>query len=1220
MSQTIRTDLQFEQQYFKEVTAVVAETGNRLKADIEKAEADIKAMTVQYDEGEYDVASIIINTIDMKKVTEAALKRSQKIGNKPYFGRILFDDESMYIGRNGIHGEKITDQLVIDWRAPIANAYYENGLGEMKFRTPLGEDIRINLKLKRTFDIEDGRINGFFDSENTANDDLLNKYLAKNKQAVLGEIIATIQKEQNDIIRLSPRHNVLVQGAAGSGKTTVAMHRISYILYNYGDIVKPQDFYIIGSNKMLLNYITGVLPDLDVTGFRQMTMEEMFTRLMYEDWDPFLYRIKDVNRDGVNASVKGTQLFFDRLKEFLAAYEKRMISQEDVILEPNRFVEGIENGKIGVFDRREKPVARKGKEVCLLRGSAISKYIEANPDISMQQKIIALNNELNENLETELAGKVSYTEKEKKAIRSFYNQYFGKNEFKGSIYKIYDEFLDSVQDLGVPAPGKRLVEMLVTGSGSKYNRQKKEERKFGENLAYDSPEGGLYNADSGVNSAITKEKGGDVSIEQLEERFRAVLGLQGSSDSDENGDKKIKKYVTEYDIYELAALAYIYRKIHETQVISEAHHIVIDEAQDYGIMAYRVLNECVRECTYTIMGDVSQNIRYDSGINDWSELRSIFITGEDDSFMMLRKSYRNTVEISEFATNILDHGDFEVYPVEPIIRHGDSPVVEKVEPSELLERIVDQCRTWQAEELNTIAVVCRDEKEAAGLRGKLSPLMPLQNTDPDSAEFGNGVMVLPVTMTKGLEFDAVLIYEPTKRSYPMDNKHAKFLYVAATRALHRLTVLYTKSLSELISKPVPKDRVRHVINEIGGPRMTEEEKRELEDKKRLLMEADEELSKQKVLEEAARRTRAYMENRRGASAANVDARRGGGTASQTVNNPVTASYVSDGYGKATASSVSGSVGKATASPASGSAGKSKVSAVPGSTGPSAVSASPDGAAIQPMNAAGSFIREVPGAVLRPSGHAANSFATKWIQKKNDGIYLQSLYGVTRIQPVASNVVRISFCRGMEFKLPKSTAFKSYNMSKDFQYRESPQSVELTMKGMTVKFDRYRGACSFLDDAKKELLKENQNEPKYVDDRKKTTVCYTNFTCPSGDCFHILTDLPVRAEALENIGNNSEKADGSTTKIISPETVSTMIKSMKFLKDTAYYISPCDGRIPCIIKKDRYAIVPLTTSQTAFCKMPVVGTFLMQEDCYSDYYLISGKDTEGLVGTYLKLVK
>ena len=103
------------------------------------------------------------------------------------------------------------------------------------------------------------------------------------------EIKSTIQSEQNEIIRKKPQHNVIVQGAAGSGKTTVAMHRISYILYNYGEEFTPEDFYVIGSNQVLLNYITGVLPELDVYGVSQMTMEQLFIRLLYEDWDEKKY-------------------------------------------------------------------------------------------------------------------------------------------------------------------------------------------------------------------------------------------------------------------------------------------------------------------------------------------------------------------------------------------------------------------------------------------------------------------------------------------------------------------------------------------------------------------------------------------------------------------------------------------------------------------------------------------------------------------------------------------------------------------------------------------------------------------------------------------------------------------------------------------------------------------------------------------------------------------
>lgn len=128
---------------------------------------------------------------------------------------------------------------------------------------------------------------------------------------------------------------------------------------------------------------------------------------------------------------------------------------------------------------------------------------------------------------------------------------------------------------------------------------------------------------------------------------------------------------TEFDVYDLAALAYLYKRVKETDEISEAHHIVIDEAQDFGMMAYSVLKFCIKDCTYTIMGDVSQNIHFGYGLNDWNELKDLYLTDEMDNFGILKKSYRNTVEISEFAAKILHHGQFSIYPAEPIIRHGN---------------------------------------------------------------------------------------------------------------------------------------------------------------------------------------------------------------------------------------------------------------------------------------------------------------------------------------------------------------------------------------------------------------------------------------------------------------------------------------------------------------------------------------------------------------------
>ena len=283
-NENLNTSRQAEEAYLEKTLAIIRDNIKSYGHEITRMQEDIDEMLERYHDNDVEVFSILNTTVTLYEHMQRALARNEKARRKPYFGRIIFHDEmldkeeSLYIGRGGI-AKDATHQVVVDWRAPAANAYYENGLGKCSYEAPGGEHIKIDLKHKRTYEIEEGRLLDYFDSEVIANDDLLTKYLAKNKQAVLGEIVATIQKEQNEIIRKSPYHNIIVQGVAGSGKTTVAMHRISYILYNYKERFKPDDFYIVGSNRILLNYITGVLPDLDVYGVRQMTMEQLFVRL-----------------------------------------------------------------------------------------------------------------------------------------------------------------------------------------------------------------------------------------------------------------------------------------------------------------------------------------------------------------------------------------------------------------------------------------------------------------------------------------------------------------------------------------------------------------------------------------------------------------------------------------------------------------------------------------------------------------------------------------------------------------------------------------------------------------------------------------------------------------------------------------------------------------------------------------------------------------------------
>ena len=471
-------------------------------------------------------------------------------------------------------------------------------------------------------------------------------------------------------------------------------------------------------------------------------MEQLFIRLLYEDWDDKKYCIKSTDRTGSKGIIKGSLGWFKDLQEYCRQLEWNTIPRESIYLNPRQFVEGLRNGKPGVYDETGGEPAAPEDLVLLVDGAAVERYIRQNPTISIQSKINMLNERLTSKIKDEFLGKgVRYTEPEKKAILKAYRGRYGANVWKKSIFELYREFLT---------------------------------RQIQQGYKVDIP---------GASAA-------DIT----------------SSSNDMAGSASGKIAL---DVYDLAALAYLYKRVKETEVIQEASHVVIDEAQDFGMMAYCVLKFCIKDCTYTIMGDVSQNIHFGYGLNDWEELKDLYLPDPMDSFGILKKSYRNTVEISNFATNILHHGQFSIYPVEPIIRHGNAPAVYHLsDRSRLFQKAADICKDWQKRGLGTIAVICRNQKNAAAAAKELGRLVDIMESDLETAEFGNGILVLPVEYTKGLEFDAVLILDPTREEYPVDDGHAKLLYVAATRALHELCVLHTGNLTGLIADPVPQRAIK----------------------------------------------------------------------------------------------------------------------------------------------------------------------------------------------------------------------------------------------------------------------------------------------------------------------------------------------------------------------------------------------------------------------------
>ncbi len=1069
-----------EEQHLADTLAVVRDNTARYGEQVRAMQADIDDMLEHYHDNDMESLTELNNTVTLHELMKRSLERNLRALSKPYFGRIIFDDEtakrreSLYIGKGSITKDTI-HPVVIDWRAPIANAYYENGLGECSYQAPGGEYRSIDLLLKRTYEIENGTLQDYFDSEVIANDELLTKYLAKNKQAVLGEIVATIQKEQNEIIRLTPYRNLIVQGVAGSGKTTVAMHRISYILYNYAERFRPEDFYIVGSNRILLNYITGVLPELDVHGVRQMTMEQLFARLLYEEWDERKHRVRrpaGPSAGNPGGDPRSRLSWFTALKEFCDDLEWRQIRRDPVSLDPE-FVAG----RTGRSFAAAPDISRD--ECLLLSRETIENYLRQNPALSLQSKIDGLNERLMNRIQNHfLEHPGRYTEDERRGIVRAYRGWFGGKKLKLSIYGLYEEFLrrQRQQGFSVSPPAK-------TSDG-----------------------------------------------------------------------------FTEFDIYDLAALAYLYARVPETEVISEARHIVIDEAQDFGMAAYCALDFCIRGCTYTIMGDVSQNIHFGSGLNDWEELRALLLRDRADSFRMLKKSYRNTVEISEYALRILRHGTFSVYPVEPIIRHGNPVRALALEPGEeLYRRAAQVLLAWQTQGYGALAVICRDPDSAVRAAAELKKYLAVAGENSEEAVFGEGVLVLPVEYTKGLEFDAVLILDPTRTDYPVDDGHAKLLYVAATRALHELCVLHTGALTGLIADE-PAAPARLYTEDGAGH--TAAFQKETGQKTTSLF-----FSSGKSLE---------MPDRYDADRVLQAARQKNGTVSRTPA-PAAGSHSSgaapqvrpETAGQRTAPSSSGRIGNGAAAPASG---NKPAAPVPG-TSPAAP------ARPSPRPAFGS---NPPAGTLQPPGHSKIDLAVRWTTRQPDGLCLQSRYGVLRLSPVNSRILRVSFARLGQLAAETHSRIAVRQTDRFWMYRELGGYVELLTDELCLRVDKASGAVQYMTRSRRPLLAEQpklcrQLEP--VNDVSCASWLYLNW---------------ARGEQVQAV----RMPDGRKVQ----------------LRGKACVVSQDDAALPfpLLISDRGYGLLIASSGPVVSCDLPAFGSYIhTKKSRQMDFYFILG-ETEAAI--------
>ena len=600
-------------------------------------------------------------------------KRLTKILAIPYFGRIDFLEKKenskvmpTYIGIHTFYDPESRATLIHDWRAPVSSMFYDHELGEAGYRSPSGE-IKGVISLKRQYRIRGGKMEFMIESALTVHDDILQKELSSNVDDKMKNIVATIQREQNQIIRNEDIRTLIIQGVAGSGKTSIALHRIAYLLYTFRDSISSKDILIISPNKVFSDYISNVLPELGEETVPETSMEQILS--------------------GVLEHKYKYQTYFGLVNELLEKPSSSLIDRIaykasfGFISELDKFILHIENTYFKAADVK------------------LTKYITIPAPFIEEQYLR-------------------------------FNRY--------PIRRRFDAMADYMLDML-----KIQYAFTVTTAGR--NLLKKEIR-----LMF----------------------AGNNDIQVYKDFFKWT---------NNPGMFKMRKgHTLEYS--DLAPLAYLHLALEGNgNQPFRVKHLLIDEMQDYSPIQYKVIQKLF-PCRKTVLGDAGQSVNpYGS-----STAETIQKSLTASEIMKLCKSYRSTFEITDFAQKIHPNAELE-----PVARHGEKPqILQFGSAVEELSGIMGLISTYRKSGYKSLGIICKTEQQAREMADVLkSYANDISFLSSQSSAFVQGIVITSAHMAKGLEFDEVIIPQTDERNYRSEIDKS-MLYVAVTRAMHRLTLTF----------------------------------------------------------------------------------------------------------------------------------------------------------------------------------------------------------------------------------------------------------------------------------------------------------------------------------------------------------------------------------------------------------------------------------------------
>lgn len=754
MTEKVQPELGSENQYLELVTTEAKKQmetlKEKLKLDEEQIislkekmrEDDAHSITNLYSaDGFYDLVEVsqsisqVNQELDEQKEAALKIRRLEHIIDAPYFARIDFtfdgedEPEKIYIGKASLTDDAY-NLYIYDWRAQISSLYYRFGLGRASYKTPQGK-IDGEITLKRQYEFAHGELEYYFDSDVQIVDEFLRKMLSQNTSNRMKTIVETIQRDQDLVIRDMDTDLLMVQGAAGSGKTSIGLHRTAYLMYRgLSARLSSQDIVIISPNTLFEQYISKVLPELGEKNAVSYVFEEIFENVLDTNnvQSKNQYFEKQLTQATKREELAKKSLEFKTSNEFIEIIERYLL---DI---PRRWLEFTDiyyDGKL-IADRE------------LLKNRVI--YTQKSNLLGVSLK----------KLEQLILEKVHEIKKHRIVKLEKFIQ--GKIEHRFEV-KEYARMLSIIESTSLMKIIKKFTELDVT---ELYKR--------------------LFSDKEYFNHLAKGIELPDCIDQILEDTAKSLKDWQ------EN-----EKQGSQLQYEDAAAMAYLHLKIFWFDDYKNIKQVVLDEAQDYAPVHFKLLGLLFPYARYTILGDINQTIGKSEDLSLYDQISKI-LNKKNSRLVTMNKSFRCTNEILAYSNRFIGH-DMQV---ESFSRSGEVPEVYRADSQDELERLMlNEVLLCKENGYQSIGLICKTAKEAEGLYERLKKHCEIKLVVGEGSVEPTGTFIIPVYLSKGLEFDAVLLCgTDSVRYHSAEDK--KLLYIGCTRALHRLNLFYTGEISPLL--------------------------------------------------------------------------------------------------------------------------------------------------------------------------------------------------------------------------------------------------------------------------------------------------------------------------------------------------------------------------------------------------------------------------------------